>query len=76
LGSTNIRTCERCVDKDNSASHILYDYEATAYLRFRQLAVKFPDWCERRNKKFKEIKNCFIFIQNNLRLLEYMCWIV
>jgi hypothetical protein len=39
----------------------------------RSLAIKCSDWCEKRNKKYKDVKNCFIFIQSNLRLLEYIC---
>jgi hypothetical protein len=35
LGLTNSPTCERCIEKDESATHILYDFEAIAYLRFR-----------------------------------------
>jgi hypothetical protein len=38
----------------------------------RRLAMKFSDWCEERNKKYKEIKNYFVSIQINLRLLEYI----
>jgi hypothetical protein len=34
-----------------------------------EVAVKFSGRCEKRNKKHKEIKNCFISIQSNLRLL-------
>jgi hypothetical protein len=41
----------------------------------RGLAIKFPDWYEKINKKYKRIKNCFISFQSNLRLFEYMCWI-
>jgi hypothetical protein len=30
-------TCERCLQEDESATHILCDCEATAYLKFRHL---------------------------------------
>jgi hypothetical protein len=40
------------------------------------VAMKFPDWCEKRNKEYKKIKNCFISIESNHTLLEYMCRIV
>jgi hypothetical protein len=36
------------------------------------LAIKFLAWCDKRSKKYKEIENCFISIQNNLGLLEYI----
>jgi hypothetical protein len=41
----------------------------------RGLEMKFRDWCEntRRNKKYKEDENCFISIQSNFCLLEYIC---
>jgi hypothetical protein len=34
---TDDPTCERCLEKDESATHILYDCDAIAYLRFRHL---------------------------------------
>jgi hypothetical protein len=34
---TNSLTCERCLEKDETATHILCDGEAIAYLRFRHL---------------------------------------
>jgi hypothetical protein len=37
---------------------------------------KDPGLVWKRNKKYKEIENCFISIQSNLHLLEYICWIV
>jgi hypothetical protein len=37
LGLTDDPTCERCQEEDESATHILCDCEATAYLRFRHL---------------------------------------
>jgi hypothetical protein len=37
MGLTDSPTCERCLEKDELATHILCDCEARAYLRFRQL---------------------------------------
>jgi hypothetical protein len=36
LGLTDDPICERCLEEDESATHILCDCEAIAYLRFRQ----------------------------------------
>jgi hypothetical protein len=41
LGLTDNRTCERCLEEDESATHILHDCEAIAYLRFRHLGQFF-----------------------------------
>jgi hypothetical protein len=38
LGLSDDPTYERCLEKDESATHILCDYEAITYLRFRHLA--------------------------------------
>jgi hypothetical protein len=43
LGLTNSPNCERCLEKEESATHILHDCEATAYLRFRDLAHYFME---------------------------------
>jgi hypothetical protein len=37
MGLTNSPTCERCLEKDESTTHILCDCEAIAYLRFRHV---------------------------------------
>jgi hypothetical protein len=37
LGLTDDPVCERCLEEDESATHILCDCEAIAYLRFRHL---------------------------------------
>jgi hypothetical protein len=37
LGSTDDPTCERCLEEDESATHVLCDCEAIAQLRFRHL---------------------------------------
>jgi hypothetical protein len=36
MGLTNSPICERCLEKGESATHILCDCEAIAYLRFRR----------------------------------------
>jgi hypothetical protein len=36
-------TCERCLEEDESATHILLDCEAIAYLRFRHLGQFFME---------------------------------
>jgi hypothetical protein len=36
-------TCERCLEKDESATHTLCDCEAIAYLRFRHLGQLFME---------------------------------
>jgi hypothetical protein len=37
LGLTDVPICEQCLEKDESATHILCDCEAIAYLRFHHL---------------------------------------
>jgi hypothetical protein len=39
MGLTESPTCERCLEKDESATHILRDCEAIAYLRFVTWAI-------------------------------------
>jgi hypothetical protein len=43
LGLTDYPTCERCLEDDESATHILCDCEAIAYLRFSHLGQYFLD---------------------------------
>jgi hypothetical protein len=43
LGLTDDPTCERCLQEDESATHILCDCEAIAYLRFRHLGQFFME---------------------------------
>jgi hypothetical protein len=43
LGLADDPTCERCLEKDELATHILCDCEAIAYLRFRQLGQFFME---------------------------------
>jgi hypothetical protein len=43
MGLTNSPTCERCLEKDGSGTHILCDCEAIAYLRFRHLGHYFME---------------------------------
>jgi hypothetical protein len=41
LGLTDDPSCERCLEEAESATHILCDCEAIAYLRFRHLGQHF-----------------------------------
>jgi hypothetical protein len=43
LGLTDNPTCERCLQEDESATHILCDCEAIAYLRFHHLGQLFME---------------------------------
>jgi hypothetical protein len=43
LGLTDDPTCERCLQEDESATHILCDCEAIPYLRFRHLGQFFME---------------------------------
>jgi hypothetical protein len=43
LGLTDNPTCERCLEKDESVTHISCDCEAIAYLRFRHLGQFFME---------------------------------
>jgi hypothetical protein len=43
LGLTDDPTCERCLQEDETAIHILCDCEATARLRFRHLCQFFME---------------------------------
>jgi hypothetical protein len=43
LGFMNYPTCERCLEADESATHVLCDCEALAHLRFRHLGQFFME---------------------------------
>jgi hypothetical protein len=43
MGLTDSPTCKRCLEKEESATHILYDCEAIAYLKFRHLGRYFME---------------------------------
>jgi hypothetical protein len=43
LGLTDNTTCERCLEEDDSATHILHDCEAIAHLIFRHLGQFFME---------------------------------
>jgi hypothetical protein len=43
LGLTDDPTCERCLEEDESATHVLCDCEAIAHLRFRHLGQFFME---------------------------------
>jgi hypothetical protein len=49
LGLTDDPTCERCLEQDESATHVLYDCEAIAHLTFNHLGQFFmepSDFCD------------------------------
>jgi hypothetical protein len=43
MGLMNDSICERCLEADESATHVLCDCEALAYLRFRHLGQFFME---------------------------------
>jgi hypothetical protein len=43
LGLTDDPACERCLQEDESTTHILCDFEVIAYLRFRHLGQLFME---------------------------------
>jgi hypothetical protein len=43
LGLTNDPTNERCLEEDESATHLLHDSEAIAYLRFCHMGQFFME---------------------------------
>jgi hypothetical protein len=43
LGLIDDPTCERCLEEDESATHVLCDCEAIAYLRFHHPAQFFTE---------------------------------
>jgi hypothetical protein len=43
LGLTDDPVCERCLEEDESATHILCDCEAVAHVRFRHLGQVFME---------------------------------
>jgi hypothetical protein len=43
LGLTNDPICEWCLEKDESATHIMCDCEAVAHIRFRHLGQFFME---------------------------------
>jgi hypothetical protein len=52
LGLTDNPTCERCLRKDESATHILCDCETIAYLKFRHLGpILWTKWLLRHPHK-------------------------
>jgi hypothetical protein len=53
----NSPNCERCLGKDESATHILYDSEATMYLRFRHLGHYFMEPDNNRDAPVRKISH-------------------
>jgi hypothetical protein len=46
MGLTDDPTCERCLEEDESATHILCDCGSIANLRFRHLGQLFMEPCD------------------------------
>jgi hypothetical protein len=46
LGLTDDPICKRCLEEDESATHILCDCEAVAHVRFRHLGQFFMEPCD------------------------------
>jgi hypothetical protein len=59
LGLADDPTCERCLEEDESATHILCDFEAIAYLRFRHLGLFFMKPSDYYDAPINEVL-CFI----------------
>jgi hypothetical protein len=43
---TNNPSCEKCLKKDDSATHVVCDYETIVYLSFRHLGHDFMEPCD------------------------------
>jgi hypothetical protein len=41
MGSTDDPTCEKCLEDDESATHVLFDREAIDYFKIRHLGQLF-----------------------------------
>jgi hypothetical protein len=59
LGLTDDPTRERCLQEDESATHILCDCEAIAYLRFRHLGQFFMEPSDFYDAPY--LKSCILF---------------
>jgi hypothetical protein len=66
MGLTESPTCERCLEKDESATHILCDCEAIAYLRFRHLGHYFMEPGDYQDAPISKILHFIL----SVRLLE------
>jgi hypothetical protein len=58
MGLTESPTCERCLEKEESATHILCEYEALAYLRFRHLDHYFMEPGDYQDAPISKILHC------------------
>jgi hypothetical protein len=54
LGLFNSPRCERCLDKEESATHILCNYQAIAYLRFHHMGHNFMEPSDYHDAPHKE----------------------
>jgi hypothetical protein len=59
LGLVNSTRCERCLEKRESATHILCDYEAIAYLRFCHMGYYFMEPRDYHDTPIRKVL-CFI----------------
>jgi hypothetical protein len=55
MGLMDSPICERCLEKDETATHILCDYEAIAYLWFRHLCHYFMEPGDRQDAPVSKI---------------------
>jgi hypothetical protein len=58
LGLTDDPICERCIEEDKSATHILCDCEAIAYLRFRHLGQLFMEPSDYYDAPIDKVLHC------------------
>jgi ribonuclease HI len=67
-GITDDPTCERCLEKDESVTHILYDCESIAYLKFCHLGQFL--WNARINKVLRFIRSVGLIKRKHNRSLK------
>jgi hypothetical protein len=60
LRLTDETTCERCLEEDESATHILCDCEATPHLRFRHLGQFFMEPSDFYDHPISDLSACSI----------------
>jgi hypothetical protein len=69
LGLTDDPKCQRCLEEDESATHILRDCETVAHLRFRHPGqffmepCDFYDVCEQKEQRAYELRHWALLIQ-------------
>jgi hypothetical protein len=67
LGLTDDRTCEWCLEEDESATQVLCDCEAIAHLRFRHLGQFFTDPSDYYDVSISKVLHSI----RSVRLIEY-----